>query len=252
MKTLKGKVVLITGAASGIGKAIAEKFAMEGASVIATDLNQEGLKSLSKNVKINDGEITTVVGDVSLEDDVMRMMNTAQATERGIDILVNNAGILDDFIPVAEISTELWNKVMGVNINGPFLLCRLAVPEMLKKGNGSIINISSVGGLYGSRAGAAYTASKHALIGLTKNIAYQYGDKGIRCNAIAPGGVKTNIGNEMHPNSLGFAKLNLGLATNIRMGEPDEIAEIALFLASEKSGLINGSVIVADAGWTAY
>jgi NAD(P)-dependent dehydrogenase (short-subunit alcohol dehydrogenase family) len=123
---------------------------------------------------------------------------------------------------------------------------------MLKQGKGVIINVSSIGGLFGARAGVAYTTSKHALIGLTKNIGFQYSQKGIRCNAIAPGGVETNIGDNMKPNQFGYEKLSLGMQTNPRMGKPSEIAELALFLASDKSSFINGTVITADSGWTAY
>jgi len=252
MNLLENKTALITGAASGMGKAIAQLFASEGAKLLLADVNADGLNAIVAAINKTGATAIGFAGDISKEDEVEKMFQTALLHFRGVDILVNNAGVLDNFMPVAEISTSLWNKVMGINLNGPFYTCRLAVPSMLKQGGGSIINISSVGGFCGARAGAAYTSSKHALIGLTKNIAYYYGDKGIRCNAIAPGGVNTNIGAGMQPNELGYAKLSLGMQTNIRIGEPSEIAEVALFLASNKSGLINGSVIVADAGWTSY
>jgi NAD(P)-dependent dehydrogenase (short-subunit alcohol dehydrogenase family) len=145
-----------------------------------------------------------------------------------------------------------FRRVMSVNIDGPFFMCRAAVPIMLKQGGGVIINISSIGRLYGSRAGVAYTASKHALIGLTKNIGYQYAQKGIRCIATAPGGVQTNIGENMHPNQFGYERLASGIQSNPRMGDPNEIAELAVFRATEKSSFVNGSVITADGGWTAY
>lgn len=180
------------------------------------------------------------------------MIGTAITTFGSLDVLVNNAGVMDDFTPVADVSDELWNKVMGVNINGPFYTCRLAVQTMLKQGKGVIVNISSIGGLNGARAGAAYTSSKHALIGLTKNIAFMYGAKGIRCNAIAPGGVNTNIMDGAKPNSFGSERMQSGIGSNIRMAEPIEIADLALYLASDKSTFVNGAVIVADGGWTAY
>lgn len=252
MNTLENKVAVITGAASGMGKAIAELFAAEGAKLLLTDVDVEGLNKVVAEINKTGTPAIGFSGDVSREGDVEKMFQTLLVHFKGVDILVNNAGVLDDFTPVAEVPTKLWERVMGVNIDGPFYTCRLAVPIMLKQGGGSIINISSIGGLYGARAGVTYTASKHALIGLSKNVAYHYGDKGIRCNAIAPGGVNTNIGANMKPNELGFAKLTQGMQSNIRMGEPKEIAEVALFLASGKSSLINGSVIVADAGWTAY
>lgn len=252
MKTLENKVAIITGAASGMGKAMAELFAAEGAKVIVSDINAQGVDAVVNSIREKKGMATGVVTNVADEADVKKMIDLAVKEYGGLDVLVNNAGVLDDFMPVAETSNETWKRVMSVNLDGPFYACRLAVPVMLKKGKGVIINIASIGGLNGARAGVAYTTSKHALIGLTKNVGYMYGDKGIRCNAIAPGGVNTNIGHDMHPNELGFSKLSLGIKTNIRTGEPGEIAELALFLASEKSSLINGTVIIADAGWTAY
>lgn len=252
MNTLINKVAVITGAASGMGKAMALLFAAEGAKVVATDTNQEGVNQLIEEIRGKQHAVVGVTADVSNPEDVQRIMDTAIHEFGRIDILVNNAGVMDDFMPVAEVSDQLWNRVLGINLNGPFYLCRLAVPLMLKQGGGNILNISSIGGLNGARAGAAYTASKHALIGLTKNIAFYYGDQSIRCNTIAPGGVKTNIGKDMKPNKLGFEKLNKGIAASIRFAEADEIARTALFLVSGESSFINGATIVADGGWTAY
>lgn len=252
MKSLENKTALITGAASGMGKAMANLFAAEGAPLVLTDINAAALDEVVKNIRAAGGKVTGVAGNVGLEADVQQMIRAAETEYGGLDILVNNAGVLDDFLPVAEVSNGVWEKVMSVNLNGPMYACRLAVPLMLKKGAGTIVNIASVGGLHGSRAGVAYTASKHALIGLTRNVAFHYGDKGIRCNAIAPGAVTTNIAAGMQPSALGYAKLSLGLSTNIRAGEPAEIAEVALFLCGARSSFINGAVIVADGGWTAY
>ena len=169
-----------------------------------------------------------------------------------IDVLLNNAGILDNFTPLGEVSDELWDRVMNINLTAPMKLSRLVIPIMEKQENGNIINISSLGGLYGSRAGAAYTASKFALTGLTKNIAYMYAEKGIRCNAICPGGVDTEIANDLQPSGFGMDRVMKGTANNIRSGSGKEIANIALFLASDDSSFINGDTIVADAGWSAY
>jgi len=252
MNLLKNKTAIITGAGSGMGKSMAILFASEGANVLATDVRDERLADLEKEISSKGNTISVLKTDVSKEEDVKKMIEAANNKYGSVDILVNNAGVLDDFMPVAEASTELWNRVMGVNINGPFFACRAAVPIMLKQGKGIIINIASIGGFCGSRAGAAYTTSKHALIGLTRNIGFMYAQKGIRCNAIAPGAVNTSIGENMHPNTFGYEKLSLGLQTNPRSAEPGEIAEVALFLASDKSSFINGSVITADGGWTAY
>jgi NAD(P)-dependent dehydrogenase (short-subunit alcohol dehydrogenase family) len=252
MDQLKNKTVVITGAGSGMGRAMATLFSAEGANVVATDVRVDRLEELEKEIKASNGKISTLKVNVAEEKEIEKMVADVIAKFNSLDILVNNAGILDDFMPVAETSTELWNKIMGVNINGPFFACRAAVPQMHKQGGGVIINIASIGGFCGSRAGVAYTTSKHALIGLTKNIGFMYAQKGIRCNAIAPGAVQTNIGENMHPNQFGYEKLALGLQTNPRNGEAKEIAEVALFLASNSSGFVNGSVITADGGWTAY
>jgi NAD(P)-dependent dehydrogenase (short-subunit alcohol dehydrogenase family) len=251
-KILDNRVAIVTGAGSGMGKATAILFAAEGAKVIISDINAGRVDQVVKEIVSKGGTATGIVTNVAKEEDVTKMIDAAIVNYGELNILVNNAGVMDDFSPVAEVSNELWNKVIGVNLNGPFYACRLAIPLMLKQGKGVIINVSSIGGLNGARAGAAYTSSKHALIGLTKNIGYMYSSKGIRCNGIAPGGVNTNIMDGVKPNNAGLEIISKGMASNPRMGEPFEIAELALFLASDKSSNINGAVIIADGGWTAY
>ena len=193
------------------------------------------------------------MADISQVEVVESMLEEIIKSAGRIDVLVNNAGIMDDMLPVGEVSDQLWNKVLAVNLNGPMYLTRKAVKQMLEQGGGNIINIASIGGLYGSRAGAAYTVSKHGLIGLTKNTAFMYALKGIRCNAICPGAVATNIGETMRsPSQFGLERAMSGMATNPKTGEAVDIASIALFLASEDSKMINGATLVADSGWTAY
>jgi NAD(P)-dependent dehydrogenase (short-subunit alcohol dehydrogenase family) len=160
---------------------------------------------------------------------------------------------MDNFVPVADISNELWDRVIAVNTTGPMKLIRKVMPLFLEKKKGVIVNVASVGGLQGSRAGVAYTASKFAVVGLTKNIGFQYAKEGIRCNAIAPGGVNTNIGKTIdNPNKFGMDRAMAGIGLNPRSGEAEEIAKVALFLASDDSSFVNGTVITADSGWTAY
>lgn len=252
MNKLSKKTAIITGAASGMGKSIAELFASEGANVIVADLKKNEIDEVVNLITDKGGKAFGIVCDVSDEIQIKNLIDTTIDKFHSIDVLVNNAGIMDNFEPIAEVSNELWNRVLNVNLNGPFYACRLAVPIMMKQGSGSIINISSIGGLNGSRAGVAYTASKHALIGLTKNIGFMYAQKGIRCNAIAPGGVNTNIGKNMHPNIFGQERASSGGANMPRMGEPIEIANTALFLASDESSFLNGSILTVDGGWTAY
>jgi NAD(P)-dependent dehydrogenase (short-subunit alcohol dehydrogenase family) len=252
MKTLTKKVAIITGAGSGIGKTIAELFAMEGASVMLADIHQPNIEAVAAEITAKGGVALGFAADVSNEEHVKLLIENTIRTFGTLDILVNNAGIMDSFIPVEDVSSELWNKVLGVNLNGPFYTSKYAIKLFLHHEGGNIINIASIGGLFGGRAGAAYTASKHGVIGLTKNIGYQYASKGIRCNAIAPGGIDTNIMQGMEPHPFGFDRMNAGISNMPRTGIPSEIAELALFLASDKSSFINGSVITADGGWTAY
>ena len=255
MKKLENKVSVITGAGSGMGRAIAVLFAAEGSKVVATDINQERLEALSAEIKEKGGEVTTLISNIAQEEDIENMINMAVSTYGTLDILVNNAGIMDHFAPVGELDNAMWEKVMKVNVDGPFKAMRSAVKVFLKNGSGVIVNIASVGGVNGARAGAAYTASKHAVIGLTKNTGYMYARLGIRCNAIAPGAVNTNIGD-----TIDFSKITPlvnerimpGMALNPRTGEPSEIAKAALFLASDDSSFVNAAVVVVDGGWTAY
>ncbi|HPU63358.1 MAG TPA: SDR family oxidoreductase [Mobilitalea sp.] len=250
---LKDKVAIVTGAASGMGKAIAIRFAKEGAKVVLSDINQPVLDEVVAQIKSENGEALGIIADVAKKEDTDNLVDVTVKTYSTVDILVNNAGIMDNFVPVAELSDELWDKVIGINTTGPMRLIRKCMPIFLKNGKGIIINNASIGGLFGSRAGAAYTASKHALIGLTKNIGFQYANLGIRCNAIAPGGVKTNIQTTMdNPDEFGKERAMSGSANNPRFAQADEIARIAVFLASDDSSFVNGAVITADGGWTAY
>lgn len=247
---LKDKVAIVTGAGSGIGRAIVKLFVAEGACVVATDVKPEGLESLKQEVQQASSSITSVVGDVSDRTAAESLVEAALNTYGRLDIVVNNAGIMDEFIPLADLDDALWRRVMGVNLDGPMYLLRKALKAMLAQGGGTIVNISSVGGLFGGRAGVAYTTSKHALIGLTRSVAYQYAKQGIRCNAICPGGVATNI-EVRNPSPLGYERLQTTLPMAIRAAQPEELANVALFLASADSSFVNGEVLVADGGWTA-
>ncbi len=252
MKKLENKVAIVTGAASGMGKAIALLFAQEGAKVIVTDLTAADAEEVADQIRHAGGHALGLKCDVSDEEQVKRMVHAAVHEFGILDILVNNAGIMDNFMPLEKVTDKLWEKVMAVNVNGPFYASRLAITQMLKQGKGVIINIASVGGISGARAGLAYTTSKHALIGMSKNIGFMYAKKGIRCNVIAPGGVNTNIMRDAQPDPEGAALCSSGAGSMSRMGEPEEIAKVALFLASDDSSFVNGEVIVADGGWLAY
>ena len=169
-----------------------------------------------------------------------------------LDIVINNAGLMDNMDPVGEMDDETWNQLIDVNLTGPMRLFRAAIPIFLAQGKGVFVTTASIGGLFGCRAGAAYTASKHGVIGLAKNVGYMYAKRGIRSNIIAPGAVSTDIAKGLHMNPGGVVLCMAGLVTNPRIGEPAEIARVALFLASDDSGFVNGATLIADAGWSAY
>jgi NAD(P)-dependent dehydrogenase (short-subunit alcohol dehydrogenase family) len=236
-----------------MGKQIAFLYAKEGAKVVVSDLNFEGAQATVAEIEANGGTAFAIQTNVAEETDIQTLMDTAVEKYGTVDILVNNAGIMDNVEPVGDIVDSNWDRIFAVNTTSVMRSTRKVLPIFLEKGQGVIVNIASAGGLYGARAGAAYTASKHAVVGLTKNTAFMYALQGVRCNAIAPGGVETNIGTSMtNINELGFSRQQSGVASNPRMGQPEEIAKVALFLASDDSSFVNGAVINADAGWTAY
>lgn len=250
---LSGKVAVVTGAASGMGKAIAELFAAEGAKVVVSDLNVDNALKVVEEIESKGGSAFAIASNVAVEEDVQRLIDETVGHFGTVDILVNNAGIMDNFVPAGDLTDELWEKVFAVNTTGPMRTTRKVLPIFMEKKAGVIVNIASAGGLFGSRAGAAYTASKHAVVGFTKNVGFQYAQMGIRCNAIAPGAVQTNIGASLTAvNPFGAERAQVGMGINPGMGQPEDIAKVALFLASEDSTFINGTTVTADAGWTAY
>ena len=250
---LKDKVAIVTGAASGMGEAIAVLFAKQGAQVVVSDINLEGAQRVVQAINDDGGRAIALLTDISKQQDVDQMIDTAVNEFGTLDILVNNAGIMDNFMPAGEVTDQMWDKVFAINVKGPMMAIRKALGIFTQKESGNIINIASLGGVRGSRAGAAYTASKHAIVGLTKNIGFQYSLQGIRCNAIAPGAVETNIGDTItEPSKFGMERASLGMNLNPRAGKSEEIAAVALFLASQDSSFVNGAVVLADGGWGAY
>jgi NAD(P)-dependent dehydrogenase (short-subunit alcohol dehydrogenase family) len=248
---LKDKVAVVTGAASGMGLEIARLFVAQGAKVIAADWHGDAMEAAAKEIG---GAIVPVTANVAVEDECVAMVDRALSEFGRIDILVNNAGVMDAFQSVADVDNETWRRVLSVNLDGPMFAMRRAVPLMLQQGGGAIVNIASVAGLGGGAAGAAYTASKHALIGLGQSTAYQYAKLGLRCNTVASGGVTTNIMQSVDPARIDQAALGrLGAyqASNPGMLEPIDIANLVLFLASDEARYINGAVIPADMGWRA-
>ncbi len=251
---LQGKVAVVTGAASGMGLAIATLFTHEGASVVAGDWNAQRLDDVVTKIQQDGGTIVGSQGNIADQAVAEELVELAIKTYGRIDVLCNNAGVMDYMQAVGELSDDIWRKVLSINLDGPMFTSRRAVQYMLKQGSGSIINVASTAAVSGGAAGVAYTVSKHALVGLSKNTAWMYAKRGIRCNIICPGGTNTNIGESMPREKLDlvgaqrageFAALIPGIL------EPSDIANVALFLASDESRMINGALITADGGWMA-
>lgn len=247
---LKDKVIVITGAGAGIGRATALLFAEAGAHVVAGDIDADRLESLRVTLREKNLEIICTPGDIARAGDAARLVGTAIQAHGRVDVLCNIAGIMDGFTPVGDLSDDLWRRVLGVNLDGPMFTCRSALPHMVAERGGVIVNVASVAGLVGGVAGAAYTTSKHALIGLTKNIAWQYAPQGIRCLALCPGGVATSI-DVSHPNPLGWERAQVASAASVRIAAPEEIGRVILFFASNEASFVNGAVVPVDGGWLA-
>lgn len=251
---LQGKVAVITGAASGMGLAMATRFAAEGASVVAGDWNGERLNAAVAKIQESGGKIVGSQGNIADQATAEGLIDLAITTYGRLDVLCNNAGVMDYMQGVGELSDDIWRRVLGINLDGPMFTSRKAVQYMLAHGGGSIVNTASTAAIHGGAAGAAYTASKHALVGLTRNTAWMYATRGIRCNAICPGATKTNIGETMPPERMdpaGSQRAQAFAALAPAYLDPEDIAAIALFLASDESRHINGAIIPADGGWAA-
>lgn len=242
MSRLEGKFAIVTGGASGIGRAMVRAFAAEGATVLAVDMDEKRLNQVAEEVGCE-----ALVADVSADDDIARMLGREK-----IDILCNNAGVLDALTPLAQIDDAMWEQVMRINVTGPMKAMRAVVPKMIANGGGTILNTCSAAALSGGRAGAAYTASKHALLGLTRSTAWFYGDQGIRCNAIAPGAIQTKMHFRQPPNPDGMQKYSQYFATMPPHGEAAAVAELALFLVSDGARYVNGEIVSVDGGWNAF
>jgi 3-oxoacyl-[acyl-carrier protein] reductase len=243
-----GRTAIVTGAGSGMGAAIARGMAAEGAEVVAVDIDGDAVAALAASTA---GTIRPEPLDVSDPDAVAALVAAVAARGR-IDVLCNNAGILDDYAPAHETSWERWRRTLAVNLDGPFLLSRAVAPVMVEQGAGAIVNTCSIAAYVAGGGGAAYTTSKHALLGLTRQLAFDYGPHGVRVNAVCPGAVATGMTTELRTPEQANAHVDAAIAATPagRWGEPEEIAAVVLFLASDEASFVHGTPVLADGGWT--
>lgn len=249
MLNFSGKGVLITGGASGIGRVTASLFAARGAIVAVTDINPE--KTTETVNELGEGHVSAP-GDVSDERSVNQIVSTAIDGLGQIDVLINCAGISDTFTPTVEQTLENWQRVIDVNLTGTYLTCRAVAGGMLTRGDGAIVNVSSIAGLSGMPQRNSYTASKHGVAGITKSLASEWGQQGLRVNAVAPGYVETPMVSDL----IGKGQLNdkviRGRTPLGRLARPEEIANVMLFLASPLASYITGTVVSVDGGYVGY
>lgn len=238
-----GKTVIVTGAGSGIGRAVAARVAAEGGKVVAVDISQERLDAAVAEMP---GAVA-VAGDITSEDAIATIVAAAGGR---IDGLANVAGIMDDMTPLHEVSDAVWSRVMAVNVEGTFRLTRAVLPLMLEAGGGSIVNVASEAGLRGSAAGLAYTTSKHAVVGLTKSTSFMYAGKNIRVNAVAPGPVATGI-EASFASELGQERVGLAMTILPPIAEAAQLAASITWLLSDDATNVSGVILPSDGGWSA-
>jgi NAD(P)-dependent dehydrogenase (short-subunit alcohol dehydrogenase family) len=255
---LTGKVIIITGASRGIGKQSAQAFARRGANLVLTartvvpDGKLPGtLNETLARIENMGASAIAVQADLASEADLKRIVDAAVERFGGVDVLVNNAGIMDSMDGPHETSDAEWERVLRVNLTAPFLLTRAVLPIMLAKGKGAIVNTASEAGLRGSAAGTAYTVSKHGVVGLTRSTAIQVRGKGVRANAIAPGGTATNIQVNVNPEHSGPAAIGAYMGNVGRIAEARELAAAIVFLVPDAASNINGAILPVDNGWSA-
>ena len=260
---LEDKAALVTGGASGIGRASALVFAREGANVVVSDVNLAGSEETVQEIKAGGGNAIAIAGDVSDTSDAKRMVESTVEAYGSIDVVLNSAGVISDTAILGDAVPEdrfertaaLYDRVLEVNLRGTYLICWLAIQQMRENGGGSIINISSINGVVGAPIGLGsgfdpYVPSKGGVVQLTKNLAIQYGRDSIRVNCICPGHVRTNLIRSITDNPQITERLEERYPLG-RFAEPEEIANAALFLASDESSFVTGAPMLVDGGYTA-
>jgi NAD(P)-dependent dehydrogenase (short-subunit alcohol dehydrogenase family) len=249
--SMEGRVAVVTGAAAGIGRATAVAFALEGARVVVSDVNDMGGRETERLIGEAGGEAIYVRADVSRQLDVEALIARSVKEFGRLDFAFNNAGIEGESNSTTECSEENWDRVMAINLKGVWLCMKYEVEQMLKQGGGAIVNCSSIAGLIGFQGIPAYTASKHGLLGLTKTAALEYAARGIRVNAICPGVIRTAMIDRFTGGSKEAEEQLVSREPIGRMGTPEEIASAVLWLCSDGAGFVTGHPLVVDGGWVA-
>jgi NAD(P)-dependent dehydrogenase (short-subunit alcohol dehydrogenase family) len=250
MNSEDSKVAVVTGAGSGIGLAIAKKLATAGYTIVAADVATAKVEALAQELQRGGARALAVTANLAKREDAQAMIDVALKTYGRVDVLVNNAGIMDGFTPLADLDEARWQRVMSVNLEGALWASQRVLSSMLERQHGVIVNIASVSGLTGGRAGVAYTTSKHALIGLTRSVAWQYGTRGVRCVAVCPGAIDSGMQAGEPPADF-MEKFQLLMASLPAPGATEDIANVVNFLVSDEARYINGSIITADGAWMA-
>lgn len=247
-----GRAFIVTGAGrrKGIGFATAICLAREGGRVLAVDVDESALAGLAATAGAEGLDIETSVVDVRKQADVDGIVSHAIERHGAIDAVANVAGVMDHFQPVHEIEDEVWQRVFDVNVTGTMRMCRAVLPHMLERGKGVVVNVASFASLRAGASGSAYTASKHAVAGLTRSMAFMYARKGVRCNAVLPGAVSTEM--PVDPvNEYGWEAVESTIESAPLAITAEEMAEVISWVASERSSCLNGSMVLADGGWAA-
>lgn len=247
MNRFENTVAIVTGAASGIGRATALRLAAEGASVVVSDVDDEHGKQTVAMIEEAGGRGVFQHADISVEEDVVALVDTAVQTYGHLDVAVNNAGILGHFMPGADIPVDEYDRILAINTRGVFLCMKYEIPAMLASDGGAIVNVASAAGLQAQPFAAAYTTSKHATVGMTKGFALDYAASGVRINAVCPGGVKTNIAAHLDLSGMADAPDPHPLG---RSAEPEELASAIAWLASDEASFAIGSIMSVDGGQT--
>ena len=250
MKDFEGKVALVTGASSGIGKSIAKLYAKMGAKVVVSDVDDAGGHETVNSIQNEDGEAVYIHADVSKPEDCMRLVGQSLAKYDRLDFACNNAGIGGEQNPVAQLSVEGWNRTLAINLSGVFYCLRYEIQAMLKNGGGSIVNMASILGQVGFAGAAAYVSAKHGVVGLTQTAALEYSKSGIRVNAVGPAFIRTPMIEAVTADPGASQALTAAHPIG-RLGEPEEVAELVIWLNSDKASFVTGNYYPADGGYLA-